>query len=49
MAVKAGILPVPLAPNPIAGLVLLQLYTIDPPVVGLVKFTAVVRAPLHNV
>ena len=49
MAVKAAILPVPLAASPMAGLVLFQLYTMLPPVVGLLKFTAVVSAPLHNV
>lgn len=44
-----GILPLPLAASPIAGLLLVQLYTMVPPVVGLLKFTAVVLPPLHTV
>ena len=47
-AVKLAILPLPVAANPIDGCVLVQLYTIVPPVVGLVKFTAVVADPLHT-
>src|SRR5512136_251126 len=47
--VKLGILPVPAAARPISGLLLVQLYTIVPPVVGLVKFTAAVGEPLHTV
>lgn len=48
VAVKEAILPVPLAASPIDGKVLTQLYVIVPPVVGLVKFTAVVGEPLHT-
>ena len=49
--VKAGIFPVPLAPKPIAVLLLLQLKVTAPvgPVVGVVKFTAAVVPPLHTV
>ena len=47
-AVKAAILPVPLAARPMLVVLLVQLYTIVPPVVGLVKFTAAVIAPLHT-
>ena len=51
VAVKAGILPVPLAPRPMAVLLLVQLKVTDPvaPVVGLVKLTGAVDAPLHTV
>ena len=49
IAVKPAILPVPLAPRPIEGWVFIQLYTIAPPVVGLVKFTAAVFEPAHTV
>jgi hypothetical protein len=48
VAVKDGILPVPLAANPIDGVLFVQLYTIDPPVVGLPKFTAVVEPLLQT-
>ena len=48
MAVNGAILPVPLAGNPIDGKEFVQLYTIVPPVVGLLKLTAVDVAPLHN-
>ena len=47
-AIKLAILPVPLAAKPIEGNEFVQLYTIVPPVVGLLKFTAVELAPLHN-
>src|SRR5688572_13068799 len=40
-ATKLGILPVPLAANPIDGRLLVQLYTMVPPVVGLLKLTGV--------
>jgi len=43
-----AILPVPLAARPIDVVLFVQLYTIVPPVVGLVKFTAVVGALLHT-
>lgn len=46
VAVKAAILPVPLAARPIVVLLLVQLYTV--PATGPVKFTAAVVAPLHN-
>ena len=49
IAVNAAILPVPAAASPILVLLLVQLYTIVPPVVGLVKFTAAVRVLLHTV
>ncbi len=48
VAAKLAILPVPLPPKPIAVLLFVQLYTIVPPVVGLVKVTAVVLAPTHT-
>ncbi len=47
-ATKVGILPVPLAARPIDGSLLVQLYMIVPPVVGLVKLIGVELAPLHN-
>lgn len=46
-AVKAGILPVPLAERPMAGLLLVQLYAVL--ATGPVKLTASVLLPLHNV
>jgi hypothetical protein len=49
LAVKAAMFPVPLAANPMAVLSFVQLYTSVPPVVGLLKFIAVVEAPLHTV
>lgn len=49
VAMKPGILPDPFNPNPIAVLLLLQLYTMVPPVAGLVKFTAAVAVPLQTV
>ncbi len=45
--VNEAILPEPLAANPILGVLLVQLYTILPPVVGLLKVTAVVDVLLH--
>ena len=48
VAVKLAILPVPLAANPMLVVLFVQLYTIVPPVVGLLKVTAVVDAPLHT-
>ena len=44
---KDAIFPVPLATSPMAVLLFVQLYTIVPPVAGLVKVIAVVVAPLH--
>lgn len=49
VAVKLGILPVPMASKPIAVFVLVQSYTIVPPVVGLLNTTAAVGAPLQTV
>jgi hypothetical protein len=49
VAVKDAILPVPLAARPMDGVLLVQLYTIVPPVVGLLNVTAAVAAPLHTV
>ena len=48
VAVKLGILPVPLAARPIEGVLFVQLYTIVPPVVGLLNVTAAVGALLHT-
>ena len=42
MATKLGILPTPLSAKPICAPVCVQVYTIVPPVVGLVKITAAV-------
>ena len=47
VAVKLAILPVPLAANPIAGLLFVQLNVV--PATALVKFTGNVAAPLHSV
>lgn len=47
MPVKAAILPVPLAPKPIAVLLLVQLYVT--PATGLVNTTGAVIVPLHTV
>ena len=49
IAVKAGILPKPAEVNPMVVLLLVQLYVTVPPVLGLVKLTAAVKAPLHTV
>ena len=46
-AVKEAMFPVPVAARPIEAVVFVQLYTIVPPVVGLVNVTAVVGEPLH--
>jgi hypothetical protein len=48
VAVKLAMFPVPLAASPIDVVLLVQLYTIVPPVVGLVNVTAVVGKLLHN-
>ena len=48
VAVNAAIFPEPLAAKPIEGELLVQLYTIVPPVAGLPNITAVVEAPLHT-
>lgn len=47
-AIKAGISPVPLAANPMDGLLLVQLNTSVPPVVGLVNTTGAVSTPAHK-
>ena len=47
-AVKLAILPVPLAAKPIDGKLFVQLYTIVPPLVGLLKLTGVDAAPLQS-
>ena len=49
VAVNEAILPLPLAASPIDGALFVQLYTMVPPVVGLLKLTAVVDAPLQRV
>lgn len=46
IAVKLGILPVPLAASPIDGALLVQLNTV--PGTVLLKLTAAVAAPAHN-
>ena len=47
VATKGAILPVPLAANPIAGLLLVQLYTVPGAIP--VKLTAAVKLPLQTV
>ena len=47
-ALKASILPVPLAAKPMEGVSLVQLYTVPETVGEEVKFTAAVIAPLHT-
>ena len=47
MAINDGIVLAPLAPNPMDGLLLVQLYTV--PATGPVMATAVVAAPAHTV
>lgn len=47
LAIKAGILPVPLTPNPICGVLFVQLYTV--PAAAPVNTTAAVVAPSHTV
>jgi hypothetical protein len=49
VAVKAAMFPVPLAASPILVVLFVQLYTMVPPVVGLLKLTAVVVPPLQTV
>ena len=48
VAVKAAILPVPLAASPIDVLLLVQLYAVVPPVLLVAKLTAVVVALLQT-
>ena len=48
VAMKDGILPVPLAAIPIDAALFVQLYVTVPPVAGLLKLIAAVDAPLHN-
>ena len=48
VAVNDAISPVPEAARPIDVVLFVQLYTIVPPVVGLVNVTAVVGALLHT-
>ena len=48
VAVKLGILPVPLGARPIEAPVWVQLNTSVPPVLGLVNTTAAVGEPLHT-
>ena len=48
VAVKLAILPEPLAAKPIDGVLFVQLYTIVPPVVGLVKVTGAVGLLLQT-
>ena len=47
IALKDGIFPVPPAERPMDGVLFVQLYTIDPPVVGLLKDTTAVGALLQ--
>ena len=47
-AANEEMFPDPLAARPIDGVLLVQLYTIVPPVVGLLKLTAVVLCVLHT-
>ncbi len=48
LPVKAAISPLPLAARPIDGVLFVQLYTMLPPVVGLLNVTAVVDVLLHT-
>lgn len=50
VAIKLGILPVPLAASPMDGALLVQWKVTEPvgPVVGLVKLISAVGEPLHN-
>ena len=48
VAVNEGMGPLPLAANPMDEALLVQLYTIVPPNVGLMKLMAAVELPLHN-
>ena len=45
LTVKAAMLPVPLAARPIPGVSFVQAYVVVPPVLLVVKFTAVVKPP----
>jgi hypothetical protein len=47
VAVNEGILPFPVAASPIDDTLLVQAYATVPPVAGLVKLMASVKAPLH--
>ena len=49
VAVKLGMFPTPPAPSPMDVVLFVQLYTIVPPVVGLLKVTAVVAPLLQTV
>ena len=48
-AAKAGIFPVPFAASPMAGFVLVHEYVVAPPVLFVLKLTAVIFVPLHTV
>ena len=48
VALNDAILPLPLAARPMEGVLFVQLYTIVPPVVGLLNVTAVVGELLHT-
>ena len=48
-ALKAPMLPLPLAGKPMLGVLLVHWYTIVPPVVGELKSTAAVDAPLQTI
>jgi hypothetical protein len=48
VAIKLGILPTPSGARPMLAPVCTQLYTIVPPVVGLLKLTAAVAVLLHT-
>ena len=48
VAVNEGMLPLPLAARPIEVVLLVQEYVVVPPVLFVVKLTAVVAEPLHS-
>ena len=48
VAIKDAMFPLPLAANPIDGVLFTQLYTTDPPVLFVLKFIAVVAPLLHT-
>ena len=48
VAIKEAMFPLPLAANPIDGVLFTQLYTTVPPVLLLLKFMAVVALLLHT-
>ncbi len=48
-ALNELISPLPVAAMPMEGVLFVQLYTIVPSVVGLLKLISVVGAPLHTV